>query len=86
MGSALMRDISNAKSIMSSLVQHFGDRISVSCKIRVLNKFEDTLMYVKEMASCGIHFISIHSRTVAEESKVPSRWNIVKNIIESGEV
>ncbi len=49
MGAALMRDIDNASTIMRALVQEFGHKISVSCKIRVLKTFEDTLKYVLAM-------------------------------------
>lgn len=78
MGSALMRNLENAKSIMKALVERFGERISVSCKIRVLKTFEDTLNYVLAMQEAGVHWISIHPRTAAEESRVPARWFTVK--------
>jgi len=49
MGAALMRTPDNAKSIMKALVDNFGGKISVSCKIRVLDNFDDTLKYVLDM-------------------------------------
>ncbi|CDW87538.1 trna-dihydrouridine synthase 2-like [Stylonychia lemnae] len=84
MGSALMRDIDNAKFIMKSLVDKFGQLMSVSCKIRVLGTFEETMNYILAMQDAGVHWISIHPRTAAQESKVPARWFIVKKIIDSG--
>lgn len=44
-----MKDIENASKIMKALVDRFGSTISVSCKIRVLRNFEDTLIYVLAM-------------------------------------
>jgi len=49
MGSALMKDLDNARKIMKALVDNFGKRISVSCKIRVFDDFESSLNYVLEM-------------------------------------
>lgn len=49
MGSALMRNIDNAQKIMKALVENFGSQISVSCKIRVLKTFDETLKYVLAM-------------------------------------
>jgi tRNA-dihydrouridine synthase B len=36
------------------------------------------------MQATGIHWISIHPRTAAEESRVPARWYYVKRILETG--
>lgn len=84
MGSALMRDLENASRIMKALVDRFSDRISVSCKIRVLKNYEDTLQYVLSMQATGIHWIAIHPRTAAEESAVPAKWYITKKILNTG--
>lgn len=78
MGAALMRNPDNAQEIMRALVERFGSKISVSCKIRVLKSYEETLRYVLSMQATGVHWISIHPRTAAEESRVPARWFIVK--------
>jgi tRNA-dihydrouridine synthase 2 len=84
MGAALMRNPDNAETIMRALVEKFGSKISVSCKIRVLKTFEDTLKYVLAMQATGIHWISIHPRTAAEESRVPARWFLTKTLLETG--
>lgn len=81
MGAALMRNPDNAESIMKALVDKFRDKISVSCKIRVLKTFDETLKYVLSMQATGINWISIHPRTAAEESRVPARWFVVKRIL-----
>jgi len=87
MGAALMKDLDNAKNIMKALVDRFGHKMSVSCKIRVLGSFEETLNFVLTMQNFAkVHFISIHPRTSAEKSTVPARWYITKQIIESGKV
>jgi len=46
MGAALMKDLENAKKIMKALVDKFGNDLSVSCKIRALSTFEETLNFV----------------------------------------
>jgi tRNA-dihydrouridine synthase 2 len=78
MGSALMKEPENAQAIMRALVQKFGDKISVSCKIRVLRSYEETLKYILMMQEAGVHWISIHPRTAAEETRVPARWYTIK--------
>lgn len=85
MGSALMKNVDNAKNIMKALVDTFGTRISVSCKIRVLDSYDDTLAYILAMQNYAkVHFMSIHPRTQAEKSRVPAKWYIVKKVLESG--
>lgn len=84
MGAALMRNQDNAETIMKALVDRFADKISVSCKIRILRTYEETLKYVLGMQATGIHWISIHPRTAAEESKVPARWFTTKRLLDSG--
>ena len=49
MGAALMKDMENAKAIMKALVERFKEKISVSCKIRVLRSWEDTVKYILAM-------------------------------------
>jgi tRNA-dihydrouridine synthase 2 len=84
MGSALMKEPEKAFAIMKALVDKFGDKISVSCKIRVLRTYEDTLKYILLMQSAGVHWISIHPRTAAEETRVPARWYTVKKLLDTG--
>ena len=36
------------------------------------------------MQEAGIHWISIHPRTAAEECSVPAKWYIVKRMLDSG--
>lgn len=69
MGAALMHNLDNAKRIMKALVDNFGHKISVSCKIRALETLEETLNFIETLISfSGIHFISIHPRTQKEKS------------------
>jgi tRNA-dihydrouridine synthase len=69
---------------MKALVEEFGQQISVSCKIRVLRNEEDTFKYILAMQEAGVHWISIHPRTAAEETRVPARWYTIKKFINSG--
>jgi tRNA-dihydrouridine synthase len=84
MGAALMRNRENAFNIMKALVDKFGHQISVSCKIRVLRNYEDTLKYILAMQEAGVHWITIHPRTAAEETRVPARWYTVKSFLDTG--
>ena len=36
------------------------------------------------MQATGIHWIAIHPRTAAEESRVPARWHLTKRLIDTG--
>ena len=49
MGAALMKDVENAKRIMKALVDRYGHQLSVSCKIRCLDSYEETLDFVMQM-------------------------------------
>ena len=49
MGSALLKNKQNAISIMKGLVEKFKEKITVSCKIRVLDTYEETLQYIIDM-------------------------------------
>jgi tRNA-dihydrouridine synthase len=84
MGSALMREPDNAIKIMKALVDNFKGKITVSCKVRVFNNFEESLKYVLAMQETGIDWISIHPRTAAEESRVPAKWYLIKRFIDTG--
>ena len=84
MGAALMKDPENARRIMKGLVDKYAHKLSVSCKIRVLDTYEETLNFILKMQEAGIHFISIHPRTQAEKSQVPAKWYIIKKLMDSG--
>lgn len=87
MGAALMYDLDNAKKIMKALKDEFGNKISVSCKIRILDDYEESLKFICEIQEYAkIDFISVHPRTKEEKSQVPSRWFIVKKLVESGKI
>lgn len=87
MGAALMKDKENATNIVKALVEKFGHKLSVSCKIRCLDNFDDTLDFVLSMQNEGkVHFITIHPRTQSEKSQVPAKWFIVKKVIDSKKV
>ena len=87
MGAALMKDPENAKNIMKALVDKFGHKLSVSCKIRTLDTVYETLDYILLMQDVAkVHFMSIHPRTQAEKSQVPARWFIVKELIDTGKI
>ena len=84
MGAALMKDKQNATNIVKALSEKFGHKLSVSCKIRCLDNFDDTLDFVLSMQNEGkAHFITIHPRTQSEKSQVPAKWFIVKKVIDS---
>jgi tRNA-dihydrouridine synthase B len=36
------------------------------------------------MQSAGVHWISIHPRTAAEETRVPARWFTIKKLLDTG--
>ena len=49
MGSELMKNLHNSKSIMKALVDRFGKKLSISCKIRALDTYEETLNFMVQM-------------------------------------
>ncbi|KAK2162982.1 hypothetical protein LSH36_88g05027 [Paralvinella palmiformis] len=81
MGVALLKQPDKVKEILTSLVNAIS--VPVTCKIRILDTFEETLSLVKLMESTGIAAIGIHGRTRDERPKHKNHNDIIRLIAKS---
>ncbi|KAK6107033.1 dihydrouridine synthase domain containing protein [Brugia malayi] len=78
MGAALLGNPERAKEIVQTCVS--VSTIPISCKIRVLDKQEDTLEFVKMLERCGISAIGVHGRRRSERQSNMNRLNEIREI------
>ncbi|VDN28946.1 unnamed protein product [Gongylonema pulchrum] len=78
MGAALLSKPEKAKEIVEACVA--SSTIPISCKIRVLDKREDTLEFVKMLERCGISAIGIHGRRRDERQGDANRVDEIREI------
>lgn len=60
MGAALLRDESNARQILTSLVANLS--IPVTCKIRILDDVASTLRFARMTQQAGVAALAVHGR------------------------
>lgn len=77
MGAALLTQPEKVKSILTALVNAVD--ISVTCKIRILPKLEDTLKLIEVIQSTGVCAVGVHGRT---KDQRPGHANSVEAIQE----
>uniref|UniRef100_A0A8R1XPX5 DRBM domain-containing protein n=1 Tax=Onchocerca volvulus TaxID=6282 RepID=A0A8R1XPX5_ONCVO len=78
MGAALLGNPEKAKEIVQTCVSISA--IPISCKIRVLDKREDTLEFVKMLEHCGVSAIAIHGRRRGERQGDVNRLNEIHEV------
>uniref|UniRef100_A0A131X8N3 Putative trna-dihydrouridine synthase n=1 Tax=Hyalomma excavatum TaxID=257692 RepID=A0A131X8N3_9ACAR len=76
MGAALLTQNDKVKAILTALVQ--STELPVTCKIRVLEKLEDTLALGKLIESTGVKAIGVHGRTKEERPQHANRNAVIK--------
>lgn len=80
MGAALLTQTDKVKAILTALVQN--TELPVTCKIRVLEKLEDTLALGKLIESTGVKAIGVHGRTKDERPQHANRNAVIKALAE----
>ncbi|XP_049848498.1 tRNA-dihydrouridine(20) synthase [NAD(P)+]-like [Schistocerca gregaria] len=81
MGAALLKDRERVKLILGGLLRHIDK--PVTCKIRLLNKIEDTVDLVKTIEATGAAAIAVHARYVEQRPREPAFPSLVKILSES---
>uniref|UniRef100_A0A0R3RG03 DRBM domain-containing protein n=1 Tax=Elaeophora elaphi TaxID=1147741 RepID=A0A0R3RG03_9BILA len=79
MGAALLGNPERAKEIVQTCVS--TSTIPISCKIRVLDKREDTFEFVKMLERCGVSAIGMHGRRRNERQSDVNRVNEIREFI-----
>ncbi|XP_070387131.1 tRNA-dihydrouridine(20) synthase [NAD(P)+]-like [Dermacentor albipictus] len=80
MGAALLTQTDKVKAILTALAQN--TELPVTCKIRVLEKLEDTLALGKLIESTGVKAIGVHGRTKDERPQHANRNAVIKALAE----
>ncbi|VBB28337.1 unnamed protein product [Acanthocheilonema viteae] len=78
MGAALLGNPEKAKEIVQTCVS--TSTVPVSCKIRVLDKREDTFEFVKMLERSGVSAIGIHGRRRNERQNDMNRLNEIREV------
>lgn len=73
MGAALLSKPQVVKDILTTLVRNLPK--PVTCKIRLLDRMQDTLDLVRVIESTGVSALAVHCRTVAERPRDPAHWD-----------
>ncbi|XP_037503899.1 tRNA-dihydrouridine(20) synthase [NAD(P)+]-like isoform X2 [Rhipicephalus sanguineus] len=80
MGAALLTQTDKVKAILTALIQ--STELPITCKIRVLEKLEDTLALGKLIESTGVKAIGVHGRTKEERPQHANRNAVIKALAE----
>lgn len=73
MGAALLSKPQLVKEILTNLVRNLNK--PVTCKIRLLERTEDTLDLVRLIGSTGVSALAVHCRTIPERPRDPAHWD-----------
>eukprot|EP01135_Chromosphaera_perkinsii_P004739 Nk52_evm11s295 gene=Nk52_evmTU11s295 len=83
MGASLLTRPEKATAIMKRVVEQVGDRIPVTCKIRLLPRMEDTIKLVKQLEATGISALGVHGRLREERPRDPCRPDEIRQVAEA---
>jgi tRNA-dihydrouridine synthase 2 len=78
MGAALLVDRERVKQVLSGLVRNIDK--PVTCKIRLLEKLEDTIDLVKSIEMMGVKAIAVHGRYIPQRPRQPAYMSLIKHL------
>ncbi|VDD90390.1 unnamed protein product [Enterobius vermicularis] len=81
MGAALLSQPEKVTKILSHLVP--ASDVPVSCKIRVLDKLEDTIALAQLIEKCGVSAIGVHGRRINERRGDRNRTEEIREVARS---
>lgn len=81
MGAALLTKPERIRQILTKLVQNLS--VPVSCKIRLLPTFEETLELVRMIEQTGVSAIAVHGRTKEERPQDANRDQLIRQLAEA---
>lgn len=79
-GAAHIKDLENAKEVIAAAREGAGD-IPVSVKTRLGYNKNEIDTWIKSLLELNLPALTVHARTRKEMSKVPARWEDVKEIV-----
>ena len=69
MGSSLLRTPHVAVDILQTLRRNLPASVAVTCKIRLLDKLEDTVELMRRLEATGVDAIAVHARRVPDRPR-----------------
>jgi tRNA-dihydrouridine synthase 2 len=78
MGAALLKDRAKLCSILKNLVNNIDK--PVTCKIRLLDRMENTIDLVKSIEQAGVMALAVHARYIEQRSRVPAHLHMIEQI------
>lgn len=69
--------------IVKGLRNVLPNKFSISVKIRLLNDIKKTVILCQQLEKCGVTFLTIHGRTIAQKSSGPVDINGLKEVREA---
>ena len=69
MGSALLRSPQVAADILQTLRRNLPASVAVTCKIRLLDRLEDTVELMRQLEAAGADAIAVHARRVPDRPR-----------------
>jgi len=82
MGAALLSRPEKVRDILTKLVSAVGEKISVTCKIRLLPDWQDTLDLVSLIETTGVAALAVHGRTKEQRPNDPNDTAAIRKIVE----
>ena len=81
-GSALILNPTLAKEIIQATQEGAGEKNPVSVKTRLGYAKDEAETWIPALLEMKLPALTIHGRTVKEMSKVPARWDRIKDVVE----
>ncbi|KAG6554846.1 hypothetical protein Mapa_003429 [Marchantia paleacea] len=79
MGAALLSKPELIHDILSTLKRNLN--IPVTCKIRLLKTYADTVELARRIESIGVSAIGVHGRRVADRPRDPAQWDGIAEVV-----
>ena len=75
MGSALLTEPEKVRDILTTLRRNLPSSLPVTCKIRLLEDFKDTLQLAQLIESCGVQALAVHARRKHDRPRHWAQWD-----------
>ena len=84
MGAALLSKPDTVRDILTTLVKGLPHK-PITCKIRLLPRFEDTLRLVETLVGAGCQLLTVHGRTkeMNKQAVRETDWDAIRRIREA---
>lgn len=79
MGAALLAKPELIHDILTTLKRNIN--IPVTCKIRLLESYKETVELARRIESTGVSAIAVHGRRVADRPRDPAQWNGIEEVV-----